>query len=399
MASYGGYGGYGRLAKAKPKPPTLAQLEERNNRLREENAALRNRVENFDNEDTRNKVSIAQLSGELGSLQMRAQRLEQKNAEEERAFAAFKEKLEVEISTLREERDAWRRRMKGFAEAAAETETELGELDELASQGVQERRQLQAECLSLQQECEDARVELQETRDILRQTGGTVERMVRQKLDLEWELQEQTTKHKVLRSMLEQAGHALTHEADEAHRQRETLAQASKSEIEKEQAHAESFRSQTISDQQELTAIQSEQKRLERERAVHAKELQRVEILKKTFEEEALQEHHTQGGANEVLQMARRRRDELSQQLRKLETESRDNVNKMAEMQGERTKLLLGKAQQQAAKVLGADVPDMPMLRDPVSAAISGGGDLPIGPAGSKPSKPLPIAIPLASAA
>lgn len=233
------------------------------------------------------------------------------------------------------------------------------ELDELATRGVQERRQLQSECLSLQQECEDARVELQETRDILRQTGGTVERMVRQRLDLEWELQDQTTKHKVLRTVLQAAGHELAHEADEAYRQRETLIAASKLEIEKERAHAESFRASAVSDQRELAAVENERHRLERESAVNTKELQRLEGIKRTFEEETLQEHHRQGVNSEVLDTARRRRDDLSEHLEKLRLLSQSNVSKVAEMQGERTKLLLGKAQRQAARVLATDGPDL----------------------------------------
>lgn len=318
---------------------------------------MRNKVADIDDQTTKHQVNIAKLSGDLGSHSVRANQLEKLTEEHERSFAASEQELEVEIGALREERDAWQRRMKSFASAAAEAETELGELDELVTRGVQERRQLQAECLSLQQECEDARVELQETRDILRQAGSTVERMVRQKLELEWELQEQTTKHKVLRTVLEQSGHHLAHESEEAHRQRETLIAAGRCEIEKECALAESFRCSAVADQRELTAVNNERVRLEREATVQDKEVQRLEGMRLLFEEETLQEHHLQGVTNEVLESGHRRRDMIAAQLEKLETQGRDHMAQVADVQEERAKLLFANAQRQAVKVLAAETP------------------------------------------
>lgn len=368
----GGYrqymGGYGR-PKPKAKPPSLAQLDERNSKLREENAALRRKVTSFDEEDRQSKVGIAQLSGELGSLTLQAERLERLTDDADRDFAASQENLVIEIATLREERDAWLRRMKGFQSAAAETEKELEELDELATDGVQKRRQLQSECLSLQQECEDARVELQETRNLLGQSGSTVERMVRQKLDLEWELQEQVTKQKVLHTVLEQAGYKLADEADEQYRQRESLVAASRQEVDKIRGQAESFRVSAVADHREVELVNYERARLEREAAASVKELQRLERLRQSFEEDTLQEHHQTGVNSEVLQTARRQRESLSHQLGSLEDQSRDNVAMVAEMHGERTKLLLGKAQRQAAKVLAADAPDLDFSDFPTMAA------------------------------
>jgi len=242
----------------------------------------------FSEEASTYNVTVAQLSGQLGSLQKRATGLEQDAEKNDRDFAAEKSQMEVQIGSLRAERDAWQRRLRDFEDAEREAEKELAELDELASKGVEERRQLQAECLSLQQECEDAKLELQETQDLLKHTGYTVERMVRQKLDLEWELQEQTTKHKVLQSVLLQAGHTLAQEAEEATRQRESLLAAGRAEIDKERARSESFRIATVAAQREIDVVHSERARLEREAAAHAKELQRLEQLKRDFEERRL---------------------------------------------------------------------------------------------------------------
>jgi hypothetical protein len=377
VSQYARYlGGY--RPKAKAKPPTTHQLEERNKRLKEENALFRRKVDEFESEDRRNQASIGSLSGELGKITMRTRQLIQQADDDDRETAIIKETIEVEVGNLREERAAWQRRIKSFVAASAEAENELAELDELASVGVQERRQLQAECLSLQQECEDARVELQETRDLLRQTGGAVERMVKQKIGLEWELQEQTTKHKVLRTMLVQAGHEVANEAEEAYRQREALVAASHREIEKEAAQAESFRSNAVTDQRELSMVNREQTRFEQEIAVHTKELERIEALRRNFEEEALVEHHSEGATKEVLQQSRKRFNDLKQELDKLESQSRENVAKVADMQGERTKLLLGKAQREATKLLSADVADLPTTpagAGPTSAGATSSGD------------------------
>jgi len=315
---------------------------------------MQDKLGDFEEQHSKLNVCIAQLSGELGSLTGRAQRLEQNTKEKEWKFADMMQELDVELGTLCEERDAWQRRIKGFATAANETDEELADLDELASRGVQERRKLQSECLSLQQECEDARVELQETRDLLAKSGNTVEKMMRQKLDLEWELQEQTSKHKVLRTMLQHAGHELAHEADEAYRQRETLVAASRIEIDRERATAESFRAAAINNQREVTAMTNERVRLEREAAAHEKEMQRLEVLRRQFEEEALQENRREGSTKEVLDTCRKRHADLSEQLLKLEMECRDGVNLVADMHEEQTKHLLGKAQRQAQKVLAA---------------------------------------------
>jgi len=352
MAGYGS-GGYGR-APSKSKPATLTQLEERNKRLREENAAMVKKVEDFEDQQSRFNVTIAHLSGEAGSLGARAHRLEQQTEEQEWEFADMKAKMEVEIGTICEERDAWQRRVDGFAAAAEETNQELTELDELATRGVKERRQLQSECLSLQQECEDARVELQETRDLLRQSGSTVERMVRQKLDLEWELQDQTTKHKVLRTMLTHAGHELAHEADDASRQREMLVAASRIELDRERATAESYRVAAIANQREVTAMMTERVRLEREATAQRKEIERLEALRKEFEEEVLQEHYREGKTKEIRDRAAQHQKELAQQLQKLELQSHYGNNIVADSQEDQAKTLLSKAQKQAQDMLAA---------------------------------------------
>merc|ERR1712054_29195 len=79
--------------------------------------------------------------------------------------------------------------------------------------------------------------------------------------------------------------------------------------------------------------------------------------VRATFENETLQEHHRQGVTKEVVESAQRRRDMLAAQLEQLETQSRDHQAKVADIQEERTKLLLANAQRQANKVLATDAP------------------------------------------
>lgn len=313
---------------------------------------MRTKVDDFEQQDRTCKVRIASLASQLGNLDQQASQQERQADEQENAFFSRMQELNIAVASLREERAAWQHRIRQFETETVAREKELTDLEEQVTLGVQDRRQMQSECLSLQHECEDARVELQETRDLLRATGNTVERMVRQKLDLEWELQEQSQKHNILRNVLLQEGNKLAHEAEETRRQREEMIASSHKEIEQQRSAAESFRCSAVADQREVAALTSECARLERETATQAAELQRLEGCRRAFEEETSQEHHREGVTREMLERAKAKREEYGRQLAVLEGQAKVDTAEVVDLQEQRAKLLLGRAQRQAARVL-----------------------------------------------
>ncbi|OLQ00771.1 hypothetical protein AK812_SmicGene16528 [Symbiodinium microadriaticum] len=152
-------------------------------------AALRERVDELEAECLRHEKAKQEAAA--------------KEAEAQEAWLSEQRpSLEGAISRLSRHRDAWRELCVELRRKVGQEEHELKELSERHERGVNERRRLQAECLSLQQECEDAQADLQDLRSLLQEDTETLEKMAERRLTLEWTLEEHSKRQVHLQTAL-----------------------------------------------------------------------------------------------------------------------------------------------------------------------------------------------------
>jgi len=343
---------------------TSADLEVTNAQLREECTALQRRVGSIRDHVgslEAERARVASLSSRLSELVRQQVDADAAWREDEARWAVVRRGLDLETVGLREEGARWRRRNEWLEESASQSEHEVVELEEEVASGVQERRKLQAECISLQQECEDARRELQETHDLLREGGAAVERMVRQKVELEAALQEQQQRHAVLRRVLQQAGHELEGEAGAERRRCEELKRTGRLEIEWQRAEAERYKCTAVAHRNEALALNIERARLEREIPEREAEVAMLAQRAAEVQQGELGERQLERMAKELLSQSRDGRRPLIHQLacvkgqKDLAAAEAEAVN----LQEQQARLLFGQACRQAAEVLGHSSPTL----------------------------------------
>eukprot|EP00931_Biecheleriopsis_adriatica_P069198 TRINITY_DN43072_c0_g1_i1.p1 TRINITY_DN43072_c0_g1~~TRINITY_DN43072_c0_g1_i1.p1 ORF type:complete len:437 (-),score=123.07 TRINITY_DN43072_c0_g1_i1:52-1362(-) len=299
------------------------------------------------------KKQILSLEDELAQVEARRREASAKE-DAERALWVQEERpsLEAAVSRLKVHRDAWCKLCAELRKKVNKHEQELRELEEGNERGVLERRRLQGECLSLQQECEDARLELQGVQELLREGNFAVERMARQRLELEWEMEEGVKRQKMLQSVFEFSKHASHAEASREQQRSQEVAHSSYSHLQRHRSEAALHRSAAAGLQQQAVSTQLQCEELEKAVGRAAEEAASIERSVIAADREAEEEQQKEEAARQLLQQAQRQRQALEQHLADLAGKCKGIAAESLHLQEEHARLMLGRARRKAVQAL-----------------------------------------------
>ncbi|CAE8619682.1 unnamed protein product [Polarella glacialis] len=256
--------------------------------------------------------------------------------------------LESEGGHLNKVRHAWRQRLTEQRRRVAAMEHELNELEEDGLRGLKERRRMQGECLSLQQECEDAKVDLQGVQELLTGGSAAVKRMVKQRLDLEWEMETSVQQQAMLHRASQQSMHASVTEADTDKRKVQEATLSAQHLLQRHRVEAERHRGAAASLQHEAAATGRECRELEKAVEAASVEAARAGQSVEDADREAHDDRLREAAAREMLEQSRARRMALERHCAELQGLCQSIAQESLELQDEHARLLMGRARRKA---------------------------------------------------
>lgn len=348
----------------------------------------------------------AMFAGLAGLCEQRAETLTRHEADEELRWETARAKCERETAALREEFTSLQRHTAQLKQAAVHVSQETRDFDEGLTRGVQERRDLQAQCLGLQQECENARVELQGVRDALTESGKTIERMAKRKLEAEWQLQQRAQRGEAVRRMDSEVRRGLCSDAVAERSRRQQLVGVAELEADQHRAAADRHKHVAVEHQREAHTLGRETALLEGEAQELAGEAARLEEEIQDVERDAVEEQRLEAAALKLLRAGHARREALERQLARLHGANDRVAAAGADLQEMHARELFSRAKREAQRVLRGE-PSSPIpgegdgrpravaqeraleaARKPVPAALDLAGEVVRKPAPSQEERP-----------
>lgn len=294
------------------------------------------------------------------------------------------EELGADVAALREETAAWRQHCDRLQTSVAQQEQERRDLEAEGVEGVYERRQLQAECLSLQQEAEDARLALHEARGLERGAGSSLERMAVQKLELERTMYERSQRAAILHGAMRQAGENLRSEAEAERRRQKEAAANCQRQVDILRAEAAGQRRAAAELQRESSVLEAEVAPMEQSFAARDGDVSAFQDQLNKVRAEVAGEQRLEDAARALLLSAHARREQLERRLSELRGEGALVSSQTLALQEEHARLVLRAARCQAAGALqriGISAAPATAASDVAEPAVCAGFFMPAGSA------------------
>ncbi|CAE7828826.1 unnamed protein product [Symbiodinium sp. CCMP2592] len=321
--------------------------------LAEEDAASSARRSALEDQVAAMRERVDELEAECLRHEKAKQEAAAKEAEAQEAWLSEQRpSLEGAISRLTRHRDAWRELCVELRRKVGQEEHELKELSERHERGVNERRRLQAECLSLQQECEDAQADLQDLRSLLQEDTQSLEKMAARRLTLEWTLEEHSKRQVHLQTALKNSISTLQNGTAKERALRELHGNAANEHCVAHRELAEGHRSEVLRLEDAAGEAEASCAELLELVASGAAEAQRLEEEVAQLEREKTLEEQQDASIRRTLEAVRAKKDALARRSLELHGLCKDIAAESMKLQEEHARLMLGRARRKALETL-----------------------------------------------